>query len=71
LPQIIEYDVLDLDVDKRKPRIPDIARDNVVLAFLVDHRALNVAVQEIERVYLVPLNREPVAVEVELDHRDR
>lgn len=36
-----------------------------VLAFLIDDRALNVTVQEVKRVHLVPLNGEPVATEVE------
>ncbi len=65
LTQVIENNVLDFDVDKREASIPDVILDEVVLPLLVDDRALNVAIQKIERVHLIPLDRESVAAEVE------
>jgi hypothetical protein len=53
--QIIENDVVGFDIDEGKPRISDLGLDDVVLAFLIDDGTLDIAVQEIERVHLVPL----------------
>jgi hypothetical protein len=66
LAQVIQDDIFHFNVHKRKARISNIILDKVVLTLLVDHRALDVAVQIIERICLVPLDGEPVAAEVEL-----
>ena len=39
-PQSIEDDVLGFDIDERKLRVLVVALDDVVLAFLIDDRAL-------------------------------
>lgn len=65
LPQVVENDIFDFDIDKRKAGVSNVVLDEVALPFLVDHRALDVAIEEIKRVHLVPLDREAVPAEVE------
>src|ERR1035437_5419175 len=66
LPQIVKDNVLYLDIDIRKRAFFDVCLDDVVLAFLLYNGTLNVAIQEVKRVRLVPLDSEAIAAEVEL-----
>ena len=64
LAQVVEDDVLHLDIDKRKRAVFGVIGDDIVLALLVDHCALHVAIEEIERVGLVALDGEAIAAEI-------
>src|SRR5215469_11470019 len=48
LAQVVKDDILDFHVDKGKATIPDITLDEIVLPLLVDHRALNIAIQKVQ-----------------------
>ena len=52
LPEIVKNDILDLDIDIRKRSLLYVGLNDVVLAFLLDHGVLHVAIQKIECVGL-------------------
>src|ERR1700676_1620072 len=64
LSQVVKDDVLDLHIDIRQCAVFDVVLNAVVLTFLVDHGALHVAVEEVERLRLITLNRETIAAEI-------
>ena len=55
----------DLHIDERERAVFGVIGDDVVFALLVDHSALDVAVEEVERVRLVALDGEAIAAEIE------
>jgi hypothetical protein len=66
LPEIVKDDVLDLDINVRKSAVVPVREDDIVLAFLLDHGTLHVAVQKVEGIRLVTLNGETIPAEVQL-----
>ncbi len=63
LSQVVKDDVLNLHIDIRQAAVFDVILNAVVLAFLVDHGALHVAIEEVERLRLITFDRETIAAE--------
>jgi hypothetical protein len=53
LPQVVENDVFDFHIDKRERAVFGVTGNDVVIALLVDHHPLRVAIQEVEGVGLI------------------
>ena len=71
LAQVVKDDVLDLHIDIRKSAVFDVGLNDVVLALLVDHGPLHVAIQEVERLGLIALDGEAIAAEIQSAQRVR
>ena len=66
LSQVVKDDVLDLYIDIRQAAVFDVVLNAVVLALLLDDGTLYVAIEEVERGGLVPLDGEAIAAEIQL-----
>src|SRR5437016_6613843 len=58
-------DVLDLHIDIRQSAVLDVVLNAVVLPFLVDHGALNIAIEEVKRLRLITFDCETIAAEIQ------
>src|ERR1700731_3122988 len=65
LSQVIKDDVLDLHNDIRQGAVFHLVLNAVVLALLVDHGALHIAIEEEERLRLITSDGEAVAAETQ------
>ena len=65
LPQVVQNNVLDLDIDIRKRAVAPVRLNDLVLLLLGNHGPLHIAIEEIERVRLIALDGEAVAAEIE------
>ena len=65
LAKIVEDDVFHFHIDEWERAVLGVIGDGIVVALLVDHCALNIAIEEIQRARLVALDREAIAAEIE------